>query len=369
MNGTPSRPSAQQTYWSRILGICLLVLLGLWIAKDLIAALAWGVVIAVAIDPLTMALRRRWPGRAGRTLIALVITLGVALVVLIPLTWGIAQAALEARELALWMASIRAHGIAPPPWLMHLPFGASEATQWWQAHLATPRAAATQLQTLTSADLLTQTRLIGSNLLHRSGIFAFTLLALFFLLRDRDALLQQIGRAGERFLGPDSERMGRQAISSVRGTIDGLILVGLGEGMVMTVVYLLLGTPHPLLMGAVTAVAATIPFGAAAVFLIAALLMIGMGSVTGAIVVVVAGFIVVGIADHFVRPVLIGGATRLPFLWVLIGILGGVEALGILGLFVGPATMAVLIMLWRDYTQEPQASDVLPTTSPDPTKA
>ena len=41
-------------------------------------------------------------------------------------------------------------------------------------------------------------------------------------------------------------------------------------------------------------------------------------------------------ADHFVRPVLIGGATKLPFLWVLLGILGGVEVWGLIGLFIGP---------------------------------
>jgi predicted PurR-regulated permease PerM len=65
--------------------------------------------------------------------------------------------------------------------------------------------------------------------------------------------------------------------------------------------------------------------------------------------VIVIGLVIVGIADHFVRPALIGGATRLPFLWVLIGILGGVESFGIIGLFIGPATMAVLVMLWRDF--------------------
>ena len=63
------------------------------------------------------------------------------------------------------------------------------------------------------------------------------------------------------------------------------------------------------------------------------------------------GFGVEFVADHFVRPILIGGATRLPFLWVLIGILGGVETLGLLGLFVGPATMAVLVMLWRELVE------------------
>ena len=63
------------------------------------------------------------------------------------------------------------------------------------------------------------------------------------------------------------------------------------------------------------------------------------------------GLIVVFIADHAVRPVVIGGAARLPFLWVLLGILGGLESFGIIGLFLGPAIMAALISLWRDWTE------------------
>ena len=54
-------------------------------------------------------------------------------------------------------------------------------------------------------------------------------------------------------------------------------------------------------------------------------------------------------------PVLIGGAARLPFLWVLLGILGGLETFGILGLFLGPAVMAALISLWREWTDVPPA--------------
>jgi predicted PurR-regulated permease PerM len=67
----------------------------------------------------------------------------------------------------------------------------------------------------------------------------------------------------------------------------------------------------------------------------------------------VLGLVVTFVADHFVRPVIIGGATRLPFLWVLLGILGGVETFGIIGLFVGPVVMSVLIQLWRDWADDP----------------
>ena len=65
--------------------------------------------------------------------------------------------------------------------------------------------------------------------------------------------------------------------------------------------------------------------------------------------VLAVGFAVTFAADHFVRPALIGGATKLPFLWVLLGILGGVETFGLIGLFLGPAAMAVLILLWREW--------------------
>jgi predicted PurR-regulated permease PerM len=49
------------------------------------------------------------------------------------------------------------------------------------------------------------------------------------------------------------------------------------------------------------------------------------------------------------QPALIGGATKLPLVWVLIGIIGGVETIGLLGSFVGPAVMAALVLIWREW--------------------
>jgi len=100
----------------------------------------------------------------------------------------------------------------------------------------------------------------------------------------------------------------------------------------------------------VTAVAAMIPFGAPLLFGLAALLLLAQGSMLAAIAVFVFGMVVSFVADHFIRPMLIGGTTRLPFIWVLLGILGGIGVWGLLGLFVGPALMAALILLWREGT-------------------
>ena len=141
-------------------------------------------------------------------------------------------------------------------------------------------------------------------------------------------------------------------VASVHGTVDGLVLVGIGEGIFLGVIYGATGVPHPALFGALTAVAAMIPFGAPLIFGIAAILLGATASITGAVIVIAAGVIVTFVADHFVRPALIGGATRLPFLWVLFGILGGVKTWGLLGLFLGPAIMAALMLLWREFVGE-----------------
>lgn len=278
----------------------------------------------------------------------LLFTAVLAVIVLLPLGIGIAEAARERAEILDWLASARANGVPAPPWLRQFPLGADYLSHWWQANFGTPVAASRELTTLHTA-AAHQTRLVGSNILHRVVVFGLTLVAYFFLLRDQETIIGQLKVAGDRMLGPTGERVAWQVVQSVRGTINGLVFVGLGEGALMGIVYWVAGAPHPLMLGAVTAVAAMIPFGAVLVFGIAALLVLAAGSALWAAAILIIGLVVVGIADHIVRPVLIGGATRLPFLLVLFGILGGVETLGLLGLFVGPAVMAALMMLWREY--------------------
>ena len=325
----------------------LLALFGIWISASFIPALIWAAVIAIAIDPLYARAELRWPG-GRRAWLPAIATFLIAILVLAPLTVAVVEAAREARTLIAWLADARANGLAQPDWVQHLPY-ANMISDWWQNNLATPEGTSARLDWVRGSVLGGNSAMVGRNLIHRSVVFAFTLIALFFLLRERDAFIEQLLAGGRRLLGSCGDRIGAQLIRSVRGTIDGLVLVGIGEGAVMAVVYLIAGVPHPILLGLLTAVAAMIPFGAALMFGIAALMLIGQGMIGWAVAVFAIGMVVVGIADHFVRPILIGGSTRLPFLWVLIGILGGVESLGLLGLFVGPAAMATLIMLWRDY--------------------
>lgn len=333
---------------ARILLALVLFLLAFTIAGGFFPALIWAVVIAVAIGPLHARTERRFPPGRHNILLPLLFTFGVALLIVIPLALAAIEAAREVHELAVWISSVRHSGLPVPAWVSGLPFGRDEVAAWWQAQLGTPEAASAFLHRV-DVGLMARSRALGSSALHRLIIFAFTLLTLFFLLRDRDRVAAQIRAAGERMFGPSGERIAGQMLLSIRGTIDGLVLVGLGEGALLTVAYLILGVPHPLLLGTLTGIAAIIPFGAPLLFCLGALMLAGAGQAGAAIALIGFGFLIVFLADHFLRPFLIGGATRLPFLWVLIGILGGVETLGLLGLFVGPATMAALMLLWREF--------------------
>ena len=349
----PGAPARQARFHrrARLLLALALLLLGLWTLKAFLPALVWAAILAVATWPLYRRASRHFPPSRHNILLPALFTAAVALLVLVPLGLAGVQLAREARILYAMVEEARQHGIAVPGWLPGLPLIGRQAVAWWGENLTDPVGYSEFLGRLNHASLYGYTRQLGGQLVHRSVIFGFTLLGLFFLYRDGDHVGDQMLAASHRAFGPHGERIGRQAIASIHGTVDGLVLVGLGEGVLMWGAYLLAGVPHPTLFGAATAIAAMIPFAAPGVFCVVGLLLLSAGSVTAAAAVVALGLIVVFVADHFVRPVLIGGATKLPFLWVLLGILGGVETWGLLGLFLGPAIMAALVLIWRDWTE------------------
>lgn len=123
----------------------------------------------------------------------------------------------------------------------------------------------------------------------------------------------------------------------------------------MATIYAFAGVAHPFLLGLLSGVGAMVPFGLIAVMLIALALLVLPGSVVAAIVVVVVRGMMSFVEDHTAKPALIRSATRLPFVWVLIGIIGGVETIGLPGLFVGPAVMAVLEMMWHEWVADDAA--------------
>jgi predicted PurR-regulated permease PerM len=331
-----------------LLAIALLLGLGTYIVAGYLHALGWALVLAIALWPLYRRFRRRLGASAPEELAPVFFTALVGLVILAPIAFLAVDAAAEFRQLFGYARAAEETGLPVPEALGRLPAVGPWAAAWWEAHLSHAGWAKELAQQLNASSLRQFGASLGANVAHRAVLFAISLLTLFFLFRNGEIVTAQCRIASTKLFGARGELLAAQMIDSVHGTLNGLVLVALGEGLLMGAAYMLTGTPHPILLGALTAFAAMIPFAAALAIGLAALLAAATGGMAPAIIVAAWGFIVVFVADHFVRPNLIGSATKLPFVWVLLGILGGAESFQLLGLFIGPAVMAALMSLWRE---------------------
>ncbi len=325
-----------------------IVLLTLFIVHRFIPSLVWAGIIAIVTYPLY----QKWHYFFAQndSWSALLFTTLLALMLLVPLSWLITVLVKESQLFINYLQDINANGGAPPELLKQIPLVGSELVGYWNINISQPgslRGLLTNLHmSLTPASYYVKE--LGVSIAHRSFQVGFTLLTLFFFYRDGNKLFHQIHLVGEYCLGVRWFRYAEKLPSALRATVNGTIVVGLGVGVCMGVCYAFVGFPAPTLTGFITAFAAMIPFLVPAVFGVVALILFASGSLIAALLVIIWGTIVMFIADHFIKPVLIGGAIQLPFLAVLFGILGGLETLGLLGLFIGPMVMVLFITLWQE---------------------
>ncbi len=344
---------------TRIASATTVVALGVWILHDFLAALAWAGVLAIALWPPYRHLLRVLPRHGDRVLGPLLATAAIAVVIIGPLVLLGLALARESHVVIGFIGEARHHGVPAPEWIARMPLVGPTLADWWQTNLTDP-AMAEELIGRNLRALIDSARDYGGEIVHRLALLLFTLLTLFFLFRDGNAVSERLRNLSDRVLGTRGERIAGHMIAAVHGTVNGLVLVGLAEGILLGLVYFAVGLPYPASVGAVTAVAAVIPFAAPVVYVLAGLYLLAVGNTVGGIVVLVFGSVLLFVADHFVRPVLIGGSARLPFLAVLFGILGGLETMGFLGLFLGPAVMAALVAMWREWTEPEAAAPVAP---------
>jgi predicted PurR-regulated permease PerM len=354
----PAAAPASSQSLARIALATAVVAVGLWILRDFLAALVWAAVLAIAFWPVYRRLRQPTSRPIDRIVAPALATTVIGIMFIAPIVLLGLALARESHYVVEFIANARHHGIPVPGWIDQLPLIGPWIAEWWRTNLGDPISAEELIGRVNLRTLTESVREYGVEVVHRLALLLFTLLTLFFLFRDGDLLVEQLRSLGDRLIGQRGERIAGHMIAAVHGTVNGLVLVGLAEGLLLGIVYFAAGLPYPATIGAITAVAAVIPFVAPIVYTLAGLYLFIMGDTVGALIIIVSGSVIVFIADHFVRPVLIGGAARLPFLWVLLGILGGLESFGFLGLFLGPAIMAALIALWREWTENPAAERI-----------
>jgi len=139
---------------------------------------------------------------------------------------------------------------------------------------------------------------------------------------------------------------------TVKAVVYGLVLAALVQGVLVGIGYWLAGVGAPVFLASLTTVCGLIPFAAATIWVCVTAWLLLEGNTVAGIGLLVWGGVVMGWTDHIVRPFLISREAQIPFLVVLFGVLGGLAAFGLVGLFVGPVILAVLLAIWREWQLE-----------------
>jgi len=267
-------------------------------------------------------------------------------------TWPLRQRVLGplGPRFAPWPAAALLTGAVVGAWL----------SQAWNDRLSAPGELSAFVHSLAGEFDFARGRSLAALVAHDTMKFFFCVVVLFFLYLDGDVLATQIVAVVTRELGPTGRRTLALVVSSIRGAVNGLVLVGIGVGLIMTLACIVAGVPHPAAIGLATGVLGMVPFGAMLVLVLVTVYLTAVGSTAAAVVLLVLGSTAIFIADHFVRPKFMTAGTRLPLVLALLGIVGGLETFGVLGLFLGPTLLAIVVAIWRELAvDEPGGTDRL----------
>ena len=324
-----------------------LLLLGFMVLREFLLTLTWALIIAYVVWPPYRYLRRQLKGKA--TLSAAVMTAIIAVVIFLTVYWLIAMLQDELKTAYQTLISdFSQTAYRLPDFIKRIPWLGNTAQEWLD-RLTDDRAKAMAQ----FADWAQQwsgefAKFLGGigRYMMKLGVILVTV---FFCFRDGDKAVRQLHQGLVQFLGKYQHVYLQAAGQTTRAVVYGLVLAALGQGMLAGLGYYVAGVKAPVLLGAVTALLAMIPMGATLVWMpLSIMLMLGDQPWQG-VGLLLWGFLAVSTVDNVIRPLVISGAGRIPFLVVLFGVLGGLTTFGAVGLFLGPVILAVLLSVWQSW--------------------
>lgn len=350
--------------------LALMLLAGVYFFKGFLIPILAALIIGFASWPLY---RRLVAVCQGNTTLSAILAIGIVLLVLvIPLALMLTYAIAEIKGGVAWLVEANKHGLPMPQWIKTIPFAAPWLVENWQEYLGKPNALDDLVKSISGEQIGGIYRVVLATGTHAFNLLLnvlFILLTLFFLYKDGAAMLGQIDRVGERILPRRWQSFSRVVPATVSSTVTGMTLIAIGEGIALGIAYRLAGLESAFLLGVITGFMAMIPGGAPLAFTSVSLYLIGSGSPVAGVALFVWGSIELFIVDKTLRPKLVGGPIRLPFLPTFFGLIGGVKTMGLIGLFVGPVLMALLFATWREWLKtvdEEAALDERTETAPNP---
>ena len=326
-----------------------LVLLGFRVMEHFIVPVVWAAILAFVTWPAYL---RVLSACGGRSIIAsLLMTVAVSLAVIAPIAWLAVVLRIEVAHLWHDTQALLAGGGQLPPAVLKLPWLGDQLRDLTQRAAQDPHVLGLEVRRVADHSFEQIARFVGG--IGREVVkMALTAVSLFFVYRDGQRLAGQLAQALEQVLGPRIHGYLRAIEQTVKAVVYGLVLTALVQGFLVGLGYLVAGVGAPVFLAALTTVCGLIPFAAPAVWGGVCVWLLIKGSTAAAVGLLIWGSIVLGWTDHIVRPFLISREAEIPFLVVLFGVLGGLASFGLVGLFVGPVILAVLLAVWREWLFE-----------------
>lgn len=329
--------------------LALTTLAFIWLIRSYLEPLFWAVVFAIIFNPL----RNKWVELTGgrKSISAAITLLTIVILVLIPLFFVGYSLATEALHLYQRIAAGQFDVESPLKLLDRVPL-VNEYMQRFNINrdeivqrLYSVAGAATQY---IGSSILA----LGQNALRFLIGLGVMLYVLFFFLRDGQQILDKMVKTLP--LGDKRERELFSKFAGVsRATIKGTLVIGIVQGTIGGLLFLITGINAPVFWGSIMAVFSIIPaVGPGAVWLPAAIYMFITGAIWQGVVLVVGGTLVIGLVDNILRPILVGKDTSLPDALVLISTLGGLSVFGITGFVIGPIIAAFFLVVWQIFEED-----------------
>jgi predicted PurR-regulated permease PerM len=338
---SPSRDITRTTLAVLLIGI--LIIVTFWILKPFLLSLIWATMIVVATWPLMLRVQARLWGK--RALATGVMTLALLLVFVIPLSLAIGTIVENSDEIADWIKSLKTIASSPPPdWVAKLPLvGEKLSAAWRQALFAGPDGLLARLMPYAGKIVqwfASQAGSMGMIIIE----FLLTVIIAAILYSRGETAAREVRRFVHRLAGPQGEDAVIIAALAVRGVALGIIVTALAQAILGGIGLAIAGVPGAALLTVVMFILCVAQLGAGFVLIPAVIWLYWSGeSVWGTVLLIFA--IVVLSLDNVLRPMLIRKGADMPLLLIFAGVLGGLMAFGIVGIFIGPVVLAATYRL------------------------
>jgi len=342
-----------------ILGLILLAVmigLGIQVVAPFWAPIAWAAILAYVTTPIYQRILRLLNGRPS--LAAGVMTTVMLVILLVPASFLLARLP---RELAVSYEELSRAFDEPlvfPEALTRIPVLGpvldETLTNFWNDPEIRKQYVKDWLEPW-SRELASIVGRLGRSIAQ----LAVAIIVLFFLYRDGDTALQQLRQGLRKIVGEMADKYFQAIGETTRAVVFGLIVSALAQGLIAGVGYQIIGVGTPILLGSITAVTALVPFlGTVAVWGPIGIGLLVAGKISTGIALLAWGTFIVNPTDNILKPLLISGATDVPLAVVLVGVMGGLLAFGLIGLFLGPLILSVLLAIWREWLAEDRGENV-----------